>query len=1071
MEELKIMCDSAEAKLTANGKELQRPEMDRGPNAEAPRVLHEGDLYLCSESLNALEGALGGVCDAVDAVFAPQGPKRAFVAIRPPGHHCSASYPSGFCWINNVHVGIMHAIMTHGLTHAAIIDFDLHHGDGSQAITWQHNSRSLGLHKNAAQWKKTSIGYFSLHDINSYPCELGDEEKVKNASICIENAHAQNIWNVHLQPWKTEADFWELYESKYSVLLEKVRIYLKGQTERFRGTGIKPKAAIFLSAGFDASEWESAGMQRHSVNVPTEFYARLTRDVVRIAEEEGTSVEGRVISALEGGYSDRALCSGVMSHVCGLAGDAPTRQEASRAGEVDHDMIKDEFPSLERKPQHYEPSWWSRAELERLEAVLSAPPPPPPETRKPRNVVPPTYSSPTQSSTAKVVTPRHRRTSGALMPGTPVGMGYDRSPMSRSPTPPPPDIPWTIAAHELSKLLIPSERQTDSCKHEDLNAEATRARRDRQAALAAQSVQTEAGTVSAVPAERPPTRMALRERKAKASALIDEETEEDRKARRTTVAGTTVIANEKAIARGKPAGRQPGRRLSAASTIVPESIHPEAPPVPVPSLPQKVNSVRPDTSLSIRPESSISVRVANSVHGNDSALNVKKTRAPAKKEPAPRAVRAPRKAPGTSTTAAGKTSSAAPSPEASPPRQEQDPMDGLTNDMKKVKITLVTMAQKEARERERLAKERLGNSDVITVITTPREENKPFPQQQRTPASSLLSSSSPGTISTAAGGTATPLSSPPSVDHREGLGLSSTSPKQQGYFQSQQQQQRSSNPKSPVELPKLTDPTAAVKASSDLHLQVQGSFSTLALDRKPQLVPLPNSSPTEALAASAKISSRPDTPSTRKSPVRRSPIRRNGGGGGNRPASYSSSSPTASSTLSTNGGGAGSTSTAGVTTPDIFIQYQPDGPMSTISTNSGFPFPSPPPQQQQQQQQQRGNNQQQQQQLQWLPPNTAGTPMRKADLPVFSPTGNIPFAGTSAGPSGGGGAAPGSSSPSTPRGGGVGASGGQRVKDIMDSLAARGVNLGNNNNNGENAVPVKRVERDRTQEIPETPQH
>ncbi len=295
------MCDSAESKLAMNGKELQRPEMDRGPNAEAPARFHEGDLYLCAESLDALEGALGGVCDAVDAVFSPrQGPRRAFVAIRPPGHHCSASYPSGFCWINNVHVGIMHAILSHGLTHAAIIDFDLHHGDGSQSVAWQHNSRGVGLPKNAAPWKKTSIGYFSLHDINSYPCEMGDEEKVKNASLCIDNAHGQNIWNVHLQPWGSQAEFWQLYESKYSVLLDKTRSYLRSQAERLRASGLNSKAAIFLSAGFDASEWESAGMQRHNVNVPTEFYARLTRDVVRIAAEEGTDVEGRIIQRFRG---------------------------------------------------------------------------------------------------------------------------------------------------------------------------------------------------------------------------------------------------------------------------------------------------------------------------------------------------------------------------------------------------------------------------------------------------------------------------------------------------------------------------------------------------------------------------------------------------------------------------------------------------------------------------------------------------------------------------------------------------------------------------------------------------
>lgn len=311
MEELNIMCNNAEAKLAMNGKELTRPEMTRSPTQDAPPKLHEGDLYLCSESLIAMEGALGAVCEGVDSVFqgaaSGKGPYRTFVAIRPPGHHCSAGYPSGFCWLNNVHVGISHAALTHGLTHAAIIDFDLHHGDGSQAIAWEHNKRASSLPKNALPWKKTSIGYFSLHDINSYPCEMGDEEKVKNASLCIENAHGQSIWNVHLQPWKSENDFWELYETKYSILLEKTRNYLRAQTERLQASpnGPRPKAAIFLSAGFDASEWESSGMQRHKVNVPTEFYARLTRDVVKLAAEEGTSVEGRVISVLEGGYSDR----------------------------------------------------------------------------------------------------------------------------------------------------------------------------------------------------------------------------------------------------------------------------------------------------------------------------------------------------------------------------------------------------------------------------------------------------------------------------------------------------------------------------------------------------------------------------------------------------------------------------------------------------------------------------------------------------------------------------------------------------------------------------------------------
>jgi histone deacetylase HOS3 len=497
-----------------------------------------------------MEGALGAVCDGVDAVFQGstnrKGPHRTFVAIRPPGHHCSASYPSGFCWLNNVHVGISHAALTHGLTHAAIIDFDLHHGDGSQAIAWEHNARAMNLPKNALPWKKTSIGYFSLHDINSYPCEMGDEEKVKNASLCIENAHGQSIWNVHLQPWKTETEFWELYKSKYSILLSKTREYLRTQTERLRliPNGQKPKAAIFLSAGFDASEWESSGMQRHKVNVPTEFYARLAQDVVKLASEEGTSVDGRIISVLEGGYSDRALCSGVLSHLSGLAGGDPTfiKTEIKNKG-LNYEMGQKigafdsgDGPNEAAVPPGYDLAWWSLQRLEQLDAVVS--PTPVPEAKKPRDGTPSTYSSPTQSFIAKVTANKTKRSVSNM---SQTSNGSPRT-ITRAPSPPPPEVPWTVAAHELSKLLIPVDRQTKSCRPEDLSAEATRARRERQPSA------TPTGTPG--PAQLDTPRMALRVRKP-AKALI-ESTEEDSKkpgaktSRRKTAPGVTAQQDEKA---------------------------------------------------------------------------------------------------------------------------------------------------------------------------------------------------------------------------------------------------------------------------------------------------------------------------------------------------------------------------------------------------------------------------------------------------------------------------------------------------------------------------------------------
>lgn len=528
MDELKTMCDLAESKLAMGGKELERRPRSRTGDDATPAKLHEGDLYLCSESLDALEGALGAVCDGIDTIFSPEGPRRAFVGVRPPGHHCSASHPSGFCWVNNVHVGIMHASLTHGLTHAAIIDFDLHHGDGSQAIAWEQNKRSFSATKNAAPWKKTSIGYFSLHDINSYPCEGGDDEKVRNASVCVDNAHGQTIWNVHLEPWATEDDFWKLYESKYTVLLEKTRKYLRNQAKRVRALNLEPKAAVFFSAGFDASEWESAGMQRHPANVPTGFYARISQDVIKLAAEEGLGVDGRVMSVLEGGYSDRAIASGTFSHLSGLASDqrldsVPTGidslgsemgRKMNAVSEEPMDEVDDRLASL----HSYDPSWWAGQQLDKLEALMAGPPDIP---KKPRQVTPSTYSSPTQASTAKVADPiKMRRSLSGLS-------AANKAMAARPPSPPPPEVPWHVAVHELSKLLIPADRQTDSCKHEDLNAEATRARMARQAILT--------GVTPAATPERTSSRMELRGRKPKPLPL-----DEERKNRRKTVATTTL---------------------------------------------------------------------------------------------------------------------------------------------------------------------------------------------------------------------------------------------------------------------------------------------------------------------------------------------------------------------------------------------------------------------------------------------------------------------------------------------------------------------------------------------------
>lgn len=568
MEDLKTMCDAAESRLALNGKELVRPR-SAGKDDRAPEF-HQGDLYLCSESLDAFQGALGGVCEGVDAVFNHGSTKRAFVCIRPPGHHCSSGLPSGFCWINNVHVGISYAAMVHGLTHAAILDFDLHHGDGSQEITWEQNRRAATTPKNAAGYKKARVGYFSLHDINSYPCEMGDLEKVRNASMCIDGAHNQSIWNVHLDPWKKESEFWDLYATKYTILIEKARAFLRLHTERLASipNGPVPKAAIFLSAGFDASEWEGVGMQRHKVNVPTDFYAKFTADVVRMAEEEGLGVDGRVISVLEGGYSDRALMSGVFSHLSGFSDATASSNNMTEQQKVDrlatemtdrlglHETAS-RGPELNVQQQHepnFDPDWWSPASLEELEALINPPPPAP----KGREKSAPTYFAPTQSFAAKVVTPtRDRKSNGSHNSLEPE-------------LPPLPEVGWTTATHELSKILIPRDRQTTSCRPEDLNAEASRLRREHQAAVEGINIAKapKPANTADTAAVSDASRMQLRVRKPKPSLPSTPKAETPKRQPVNSNRRTTIDPASDLNSLDKSPTADAGRRKSAAPTAV-----------------------------------------------------------------------------------------------------------------------------------------------------------------------------------------------------------------------------------------------------------------------------------------------------------------------------------------------------------------------------------------------------------------------------------------------------------------------------------------------------------------------
>ncbi|KZT28384.1 Arginase/deacetylase [Neolentinus lepideus HHB14362 ss-1] len=308
--------------------------------SEIPEGLPQGDLYLCPTSINAIQGALGSVCEAIDAVVKTTcakasggavtiassdspGVSRAFVAIRPPGHHCGEDTPSGFCFVNNVVVGAAHAHLQHGVNRVVILDIDLHHGNGTQSLIWQINEETYRKSTEAKYSGNTKPGlqvyYGSVHDILSYPCEDGKPELVQAASVSIHGPHGQYIENVHLQPYESLEQFWDVvYKGPYSRLLTKAGEFL----DNTGGPG--DDVLVFISCGLDACEHEYPSMSRHQRKVPVSFYHQFARDACAFADKYA---QGRLVSLLEGGYSDRALTSGAMAHICGLAGVAGIKEE------------------------------------------------------------------------------------------------------------------------------------------------------------------------------------------------------------------------------------------------------------------------------------------------------------------------------------------------------------------------------------------------------------------------------------------------------------------------------------------------------------------------------------------------------------------------------------------------------------------------------------------------------------------------------------------------------------------------------------------------------------------------
>lgn len=225
----------------------------------------DGDTYLSPGSWTAALRAVGGACAAVDGVVTEGG--RAFVAMRPPGHHAERDTAMGFCLLGTVAIAARRALDVHGLTRVAVLDFDVHHGNGTQDLLWD----------------EPRIRFVSSQQMPLYPGTGAAHER---------GAHGQ-ITNLPLPEGSGGAEMWAAWQPALVAL-----------------QAWKPEL-ILISAGFDAHENDPlAGLGWRTAD-----FARLTRAIVDLAD---ATCDGRVVSCLEGGYDLPSLAACVAAHVTEL---------------------------------------------------------------------------------------------------------------------------------------------------------------------------------------------------------------------------------------------------------------------------------------------------------------------------------------------------------------------------------------------------------------------------------------------------------------------------------------------------------------------------------------------------------------------------------------------------------------------------------------------------------------------------------------------------------------------------------------------------------------------------------
>jgi acetoin utilization deacetylase AcuC-like enzyme len=230
----------------------------------------DADTVVSPGSRQAALLAVSAICDAVDRVLDGKA-DNAFCALRPPGHHAEPTHAMGFCLFNNIAIAAEHARTRHKVGKVAIVDFDVHHGNGTQA----------------AFYKQADVFYASSHQWPFYP-----------GSGAVSETGIGNIVNVPLPAGTAGAEFREKYRQ---IILPALRAF-------------KPQL-LLISAGFDAHKDDPLA----SLQLVEADYLWLTQELMAIADE---CCAGRIVSTLEGGYNLKALAASVATHVACLAGIA-----------------------------------------------------------------------------------------------------------------------------------------------------------------------------------------------------------------------------------------------------------------------------------------------------------------------------------------------------------------------------------------------------------------------------------------------------------------------------------------------------------------------------------------------------------------------------------------------------------------------------------------------------------------------------------------------------------------------------------------------------------------------------